>query len=53
MESPLGELEEFIETLDLTPQEEERFERICNRPLRMKKPGATESKWEIAGQNQG
>ncbi len=31
MESPLGELEEFIETLDLTPQEEERFERILER----------------------
>ena len=31
MESPLGELEEFIETFDLTPQEEERFERILER----------------------
>lgn len=25
----------------------------CNRPLRMKKPGAAESKWDLVGQNQG
>ena len=26
---------------------------MCNRPRRMKKPGAAESKWEFVGQTQG
>lgn len=25
----------------------------CNRPLRMKKPGAAEKKWDLVGQTQG
>ena len=31
MESILTELEDFIETLDLTPQEEETFARILEK----------------------